>query len=92
MYKKIDEVLHYQRLLFIPEIIQIELISQYYNNFLAGYFSINKTKKLIGWKYDYPSLKKDIEANVKGCNICLGLKAVKHKPYNDLQSLSISTY
>ena len=34
----------------------------------------------------------DIKDYVKGCNICLALKAVRHKPYGDLQSLTISTH
>ena len=30
--------------------------------------------------------------NVKGCDICLGSKAFKYKPYKNLQSLPIPTY
>ena len=29
---------------------------------------------------------------MKGCNVCLALKAVRHKPYGDLQSLPVSTH
>ena len=29
---------------------------------------------------------------MKGCDICLALKAVQHKPYGDLQSLPVPTY
>ena len=79
-YKDIDEVLYYKRLLFISEIIQTELFSCYHDNFLASHFDIDKTRKLIVWKYYWLSLKKDVEAYVKGCNVCLILKAVKHKP------------
>ena len=59
---------------------------------MAGHFSINKTRKLIGRKYYWPSLKKDVEAYVKGCNVCLALKVVKHKPYGYLQILPVLTY
>ena len=37
-WKKFDRVLHHQRLLFIPEIIQTELISRHHDDPLAGYF------------------------------------------------------
>ena len=37
-------------------------------------------------------LRHDIDNYVKGCNICLALKAVWHKLYSDLQSLLISTH
>ena len=37
-------------------------------------------------------LRRDIEDYVKGCNICLALKAIRHKLYSDLQSLPVPTY
>ena len=83
-YKKVKGVLHHQRLPFVSKIIQIELISCYYNNSLAGHFDINKTKKPIIRKYYWPSLGKDVEAYVKDCDIYLGLKVVRHKPYGNL--------
>ena len=88
----IDGVLHHQGLPFVPEVIQTEFISQHHNNLLASHFGINKTRELIGRKYYWPSLRKDVEAYVKGCNICLTLKAVKYKPYSYLQSLPVPTY
>ena len=80
------------RLPFVLKAIQTELISQYHDNPLAGHFGINKTKDLVGRKYYWPSLWKDIEAYVKGCDVCLGSKAVRHKPYGDLQSLPVPTH
>ena len=88
-WEDINGVLHHQGLPFVPEVIWTELISRHHNNFLAGHFGINKIKDLIGRKYYWPSLWKDIEAYVKGCDVCLGSKAVRHKPYGDLQSLSV---
>ena len=49
-WEDIDKVLHYQVLSFVPKSIRIKLISQCYNNFLAGDFGINKTRELLGWK------------------------------------------
>ena len=85
-------MLHYQGLLFVPEVIQTEFISRHYNNPLASHFDINKTRQLIGQKYYWPSLRKDVEAYVKGSNVCLALKAVRHKPYSDLQALFVPIY
>ena len=82
-------MLYHQELPFVPEIIWIELISQYYDNPLAEYFSIDKTRELIGQKYYWPSLKKDVNAHVKGCNVCLALKTVRDKPYEYLQALPV---
>lgn len=78
--------------MFIPKIIKFKLISQQNNYLLVNYFSINKPKKFVGQKYHWLRLSKDIEAYIKGCNICLGLKAIKQKPYSNFQLLLISTH
>ena len=112
-YKVVNKMLHNQKLLIIFKIIQIELISQHYNNLLARNFGINKTKELISrhhnnllarnfdinktkeltsQKYYWPNLKKNVEAYVKDCNICLALKIVRYKPYNNLKILLLLTY
>ena len=91
-WEDIDGVLHHQGLSFVPETIQIELISRHHDDPLARYFGIDKTKDLVGRKYYWPSLQKDVEAYVKGCDVCLGSKAVRHKPYGDLQSLLVPTH
>ena len=88
-YKEIDEILHYQGLLFIPKAIQTKLMSRHRDNCLAGHFSIKKLCKLLAWKYYWSTLRHNVEAYVKGCNVCLALKAVRHKLYNDFQLLCI---
>ncbi len=37
-------------------------------------------------------LRRDVEAYVKGCDVCLASKAVRHKPYGDLQLLTVPTH
>ena len=91
-YKEVDKVLHYQGLPFVLEVIRTELISQHHYDLLAGHFGINKTRELFSWKYYWPSLRKDVEAYIKGCNVCLALKAVRHKPDGDLQILPVPTH
>ena len=88
----INNVLHHQGLSYIPEIIWTELISRHYNNLLAGHFGIKKTRKLLTQKYYQPMLRCDIEDYIKGCNICLALKKVRHKLYGDLQSFLVLTH
>ena len=84
-WKEADGVTHHQSLPFVPEVIRIELISQHHNDSLAGHFGFDKTRELIAWKYYWPSLQGD-------CDVCLASKAVRHKPYGDLQALLIPTY
>ena len=88
-WDNINGVLHYQSLPYVPEIIQTELISRHYDNPLAGHFGIEKMHKLIARKYYWPTFRHNVEDYVKRYNICLTSKAVRHKPYGDLQSLQV---
>ena len=83
-YKELDRVMYHQELLFVPKAIWTEIISQHHNNLLVGHFSINKTKDLVDRKYYWLSFWRDIEDYIKGYDICLGLKTIRHKPYSDL--------
>ena len=91
-YQDIDRLLYHQSLLFVPEAIQMELISRYHNNPLAGHFGIKKTRELLARKYYWPTFRHNVKAYVKGCDVYLVSKAIRHKPYDDLQSLPVSTH
>ena len=91
-YKEVKGVLYHQGLSFVLEAIQTELISRYHNDLLAGHFDIKKTCELLARKYFWPSLRHNVEACVKGCDVCLASKVLSHKPYGDLQSLPVSTH
>lgn len=85
-------MLYYQSLPYRSKIINFKLINQYYNNFFAGHFVINKTEELISQKDYCLSFQKDVEPNVKGYDLYLVLKIIKHKLYRNLQSIPISIY
>ena len=83
-WKKVEGVLQYQGLSYILEIIRFEVISNHHDDFLAKHFGINKIKELVGRKYYWPSLRRDVQSYIQGCNVCLALKAVRYKPYGNL--------
>ena len=85
-------MLYYQGLSYVPEIIWTELISRHHNNLLADHFGIEKIRKLVARKYYWPMLCHNVDDYMKGYNVCLALKAVRHKPYGDLQSLPVPTH
>ena len=68
------------------------MISRHHDDPLAGHFGIDKTRELVSRKYYWPSLRKDVENYVRGCDVCLASKAIRHKPYGDLQSLPLPTH
>ncbi len=76
----------------MPEIVRTKLISGHHDDPLAGHFGIDKIRELIAQKYYWPTLCHNVEVYVIGCDVCLALKAVRHKPYGDLQSLPVSTH
>ena len=91
-WEEVEGVLQYRGPPYVPEIIRSEVISCHHNNPLAEYFGIDKIRELVGRKYYWPSLRKDVEDYVRGCDVCLASKAVRHKPYGDLQSLPVPTH
>ena len=91
-WEDVERVLQYQRLPYVPAIIRFEVINYHHDDLLAGHFGIDKTKELVGRKYYWPSLRRDVKSHVRGCDVCLTLKAVRYKPYRDLQSLPIPTH
>lgn len=91
-WEELDKVLHYQGLLYVPKVIRMELISKHLNDLLAGYFRIKKTQELVAQKYYWPTLQANIKAYLKGCDVCVALKAVRHKQYVDLQLLPVPTH
>ena len=83
-WNNINGVVHHQGLSYVPEILRTELISRHHDDLLAGHFDIKKIRELIAQKYYWPTLCRDVKNYIRGCNICLASKAVRHKPYGDL--------
>ena len=91
-WEDVEGVLQFQGLPYVLEIIRSKVISRQYDASLTGHFGINKTRELVGRKYYWPSLRRDVKSYVRGCDVCLTSKAVCHKPYGDLQSLPVPTH
>ena len=91
-WEEVKGMLQYRGLPYVPEIIRSEVISYHYDDSLVGHFGFDKTRELVGRKYYWLSLRKDVENYVKGCDVCLTSKVVRHKPYRDLQSLLVPTH
>ncbi len=82
--ENVEGVLCHQDLPYVPKIVRTKLISRHYDDPLVGHFGIDKTRKLIAQKYYWPTLCRDVEAYVTGCDVCLALKLIRYKPYGDL--------
>ena len=90
-WEDIDGVLHHQGLPYVPEIICTELISRHHDDPLAGHFRIEKMRELVARKYYWETLRHNVKEYVRGYDVCLASKAVRHKLYGDLQPLPVPT-
>ena len=72
-WKNSEKMFYYQDLLYVLKIFCSKLINRQYDNLFINYFDIEKTQNLIARKYFWPTIQKDMEAYIKGCNICLAL-------------------
>lgn len=91
-WKDVEEVLHFESLLYVSEIICFKLMSRHYDDFLTGHFKMDKMCKLIARIYQQPMLRQDVNIYIKGCNVYLALKAIRHKPYGNPQALLVPTH
>lgn len=64
--------------------IRSKLINQQHNGQLVDHFGVDKTEELIGRKCYWPTFRKDIKAYINGYIMCLALKAIKYKLYENL--------
>lgn len=55
-WEDMEGVLHYQSLLYIPEIICSKIINRHYDDPLASHFGIKMTRKLVARNYFWPTL------------------------------------
>ena len=83
-WKDFDGILHHQGLSYVSEIIKTELISRHHDVPLTSHFGLEKTRELVARKYYWQTFRNDVEVYIRGCDICLLSKAIKHKPYGNL--------
>ena len=77
-WKEHDKVLFYKKLLYIPKenSLRERILQEHHNHPLAGHPGTRWTKDLILAKYYWPTICKDVEAYVKGCDKCQKVKTV----------------
>ena len=88
--KDVEGMLLYQGFLYFSKIIRSKVISCHHNDPLVRDFGIDKTQELVAKKHYWPIFRRNIETDVRGCNICLASKTICHKSYRDLQLLPVS--
>jgi transposase InsO family protein len=66
-----------------------ELLYLYHDNQFAGYWGIEKTQELLERKFYWHGLARDVREYVTTCSTCQNIATPRHRPYGQLQSLSV---
>jgi hypothetical protein len=68
-----------------------EILREHHDTPIAGHPGIERTRKSIERHYNWPTLKKDVEDYVKGCQTCQRTKAIREKKHAPLHPNEIPT-
>ena len=77
-WKEHDKVLLYKNLLYIPKesSLQEKILQEHHDHPLAGHPGIQQIKDLFLSKYYWPTIWKDVETYIKGCDKCQKVKTI----------------
>jgi hypothetical protein len=79
---------HKGRLYVPPEpSVRAEILQIHHDDPLAGHFGRAKTLELIARKYFWLNMESDVKSYIDSCVICMRAKALRQRPYGELQSL-----
>jgi transposase InsO family protein len=81
--------IHYKGKLFVPEYggSRLNLLRRLHDDPLAGHFGYARTLELVRRNYNWPHLPRDFKGYVSTCTQCQRVKPLRHKPYEELQTL-----
>jgi hypothetical protein len=86
---KDDILCRENRWYILPDLLRTELLKRNHDDLNARHFDVLRTTELIKRKYYWPRMTPDIKQYVDACTRCHQVKASRHKPYEELQSLPV---
>jgi len=83
--------MRYRDRIYLPQggAVRTQVLRSHHDDPLAGHFGAKKTLALIQRKYYWPRMVQDVKEYVATCATCPRIKAARHKPYGELQSLPV---
>ena len=64
--------------------IRAEIILRHHDADTAGHFGVARTLEVVGRKYHWNGMKKDIKSYIRSCPECQRGKAKRHRPHGEL--------
>ena len=86
-----DSLLLYSGRVVVPaqKALTQELLYLYHDDQFAGHWGVEKTQELLERKFYWHGLARDVREYVTTCSTCQNIATPRHKPYGQLQSLSV---
>ena len=83
-----DELLCYENRWYLPPgLLRREILRLHHDDPFAGHFAFDRTLDLVRRKYYWPEMINEVREYVEACVNCKRIKAARHLPYGELQSL-----
>jgi len=84
-----QEMIEYNRLLYVSEDFSVreELLKCHHDDLLVRHFDADKISELLGRKYYWKSMIKNVKEYINTCDICQRVKMKRHLSYDELRSL-----
>jgi hypothetical protein len=88
-----DGILYWQNRIYVPkdQMVRGKVISMHHDTTLGGHPGQYKTWELVARNYWWPSMNRDIQRYVKGCEKCQATKSHQTKPTGSLHPHDIPT-
>ncbi len=74
-WSEIEEMLHYDNKLYIPDSFQADQLQTNHDDPLAENFRVEKIFELLSRKYYWPKMRADVKKYVQGYDIWISSKA-----------------
>jgi len=84
-----QEMIEYNESLYVSEDLSVreELLKRHHDDSLARHFDADKISELLGRKYYWKSMIKNVKEYIDTCDICQRVKMKRHLSYDELRSL-----
>jgi transposase InsO family protein len=79
-------LIRFKGLVYIPSQLRATLVRELHSAPAHGHQGVGKTFERIARDYYFPGMRKQVETEVLGCDICCRAKSNRHAPYGLLQS------
>jgi len=82
-------LLRYERKAYVPNdaAIRAEIMRVNHDDPAGGHFGEKRTADIVGQKYYWQGMRRDIRAYVKSCDLCQRVAIHRHKEYGQLEPL-----